>query len=297
MTLRRAAVLGSPIGHSKSPDLHGAAYRFLGLDIAYSRAEVDEARLGRFMVEDGAEPGWIGFSVTMPLKAAMVEHMTTTSPRVQNLGVLNTVVVQESAPDAPRRLHGENTDVDGIVTTLRDRGVQARPQGSFAVLGAGGTAAAAVAAGAELGFRRVVLYARSPEKAAASQPLAERLGMALEVRPLASLGEDLDEGSVEVVVSSLPPRAADPLAEHLPIRAAAGSPVLLDVAYDPWPSALAAAWQERGWEVASGLEMLLHQAVRQVELFTAGAENPAAELEPAEHARMVDAMRAAVGLP
>ncbi|WP_246126326.1 shikimate dehydrogenase [Nesterenkonia populi] len=296
---RRAAVLGSPIGHSKSPALHAAAYRHLGLEIGYARIEADETTLDDFLAGEGAEPGWVGFSVTMPLKAAMVRHMTTSSMRVQDLGVLNTVVIREAEEHhgGRRHLHGENTDVDGIVTTLREDGLSRDEPagGSFAVLGAGGTAAAALAAAAELGFGRARIYARTPEKAAAARPLAQRLGLELMIRPMAELGHDLADVRNSVVVSALPPSAADELVSQLP-PLGVPFPPLLDVAYDPWPSALAAAWQERGGRVVSGLHMLLHQAVKQVELFTAGTANPAAELSSAEHARMVDAMRAAAGL-
>lgn len=293
---RRAAVLGSPISHSKSPQLHSAAYRHLGVDISYSRIEVPEAGVDKFLADEGNQPGWAGWSVTMPLKTVMVPQMTTISPRVENLGVLNTVVVAEGG-DRARLLHGENTDVDGIVAALREQGTaRADPAaGAFAVLGAGGTAAAALAAAAELNFESVLVYARSPERAAAAQPLAQRLGLTLSLRPLAALGGDIGAGELGVVVSTLPPQAADILVEQLPNQHPS-SPVLLDVAYDPWPSVLAQAWAARGWPVTSGLHMLLHQAVRQVELFTATSSNPAGHQGHAEHTLMVQKMRAAIGL-
>ncbi|WP_120004802.1 shikimate dehydrogenase [Nesterenkonia muleiensis] len=293
----RAAVLGSPISHSKSPQLHGAAYEHLGLDIAYSRIELGETAVEQFLAGEGSKQGWLGWSVTMPLKAVMVPQMTTVSPRVQTLGVLNTVVIAED-PAGGRTLHGENTDVDGIVTALREQGVtrDEPAAGTCAVLGAGGTAAAALAAAAELNVAEVFVYARSLERAAAARPLAARLGLPLTLRPLAALGEDISAGLLKVVISTLPPHAADPLAKQLPDKSAA-RPVLLDVAYDPWPSAIAHEWARRGWPVTSGLEMLLHQAVRQVELFTERTHNPAAVQNAADRSLMVQRMRAAVGLP
>lgn len=71
---------------------------------------------------------------------------------------------------------------------------------------------------------------------------------------------------------------------------------LLDVAYDPWPSALASSWQTAGGTVISGLQMLLHQAVKQVELFTAATCRPAAQLDSADRTAMLGRMRAAVGM-
>lgn len=292
----RAAVLGSPISHSKSPLLHTAAYEHLGVDIGYSRIEVNHDEVEQFLSQQGSGPGWIGWSVTMPLKAAMVTHMTSISPRVQTLGALNTVLVAEQV-EGSRALHGENTDVDGIVAALQEQGItrDEPAAGIFAVLGAGGTSAAALAAAAELNFAEVVIFARDPGRAAASESIAERLELPLTVRPLSALGDSISRGLLDVIVSTLPPRAADALVPHLP-AAHDSPPVLLDVAYDPWPSALAQAWSQRGWSVTSGLEMLLHQAVRQVELFTERTWNPAAIQNDADHFLMVRRMRTAIGL-
>ncbi|TLP79394.1 shikimate dehydrogenase [Nesterenkonia sphaerica] len=293
---RRAAVLGSPISHSRSPQLHAAAYEHLGVDIRYTRYEVDESTVGDFLSQRANEPDWLGWSVTMPLKAAMVPHMNHISDRVQTLGVLNTVLIGQDS-EGRRTLRGENTDVDGIVQALGEQGItpQQPADATFAVLGAGGTAAAALAAAAELRARQVLLYARNEQRAEASAVLARQLGLKLTIRPLTALGEDLHHRRLDVVVSTLPPRAADTLATQLPAHCEP-QPVLLDVAYDPWPSALAHAWMQRGWAVTSGLEMLLHQAVRQVELFTENTWNPAAIQNDADHFMMVRKMRSAIGL-
>ena len=288
---RRAAVLGHPIGHSLSPTLHGAAYRLLGVAIEYSRRAIDLEALPQFLAGEGAEDGWVGWSVTMPLKAAMVDHMTSISDRVDALGVLNTVV------HGPDGLHGENTDVDGIVTALGDAGLRkdmVPGADGFGIIGAGATATASLAAAAELGFSEVRIYARSPGQVAALQPIGEALGVRCQARHLEDLREDLSGDELSAVVSTLPPRAADTLASQVPHLT---RPLpLLDVAYDPWPSMLAQAWERAGGHVISGLVMLLHQAVAQVELFTAHLSRPAGVLSPDQHEAMVERMRAAVGL-
>src|SRR5690606_20326102 len=106
----RAGVLGHPIGHSKSPALHAAAYRVLGLDVDYRAHDVRPEQLAGFVAglrtADPAAVDWLGLSVTMPLKAAMVGLMDSVSSRVERLGVLNTVV---RAGDGA--LTGHNTDV------------------------------------------------------------------------------------------------------------------------------------------------------------------------------------------
>lgn len=289
----RAAVLGHPIGHSKSPLLHAAAYEHLGLEIDYTRIDLEETGVEGFLQKRTQEQSWLGWSVTMPLKAALVPHMAVISERVKTLGVLNTVIRQPSGA-----LHGENTDVDGIVEALREAGLSRASTGAaarpFGILGAGATAAAALAAAAELGFGRAVVYARSPERAASLQPVADALGIRVSFRSFTEFASAPDAPAA--VVSTLPPRAADGLASALGEEGAVAGIPLLDVAYDPWPSALALAWEWAGGTVVSGLVMLLHQAVRQVELFTAAAGRPAGGQSAQERAAMVRRMRTAVGL-
>ncbi|WP_010525642.1 shikimate dehydrogenase [Nesterenkonia sp. F] len=311
--IARAAVLGSPIGHSLSPALHGAAYAHLGLAAQYTRRDVDVEGLDAFLRAADADPSgppWLGWSVTMPLKAAMVEHMDAVSERVRRLGVLNTVVHRDG------RRRGENTDVDGIVAALREAGPEGlRPagggaSGAFVIVGAGATAAATLAAAAELGFAEVRCHARAPERAEALRPVGETLGLRLSTLPLEDLVDDLagrgEHPAPAAVVSTLPPGAADGLAEQIAASSAApgaaGAPStagvpLLDVAYDPWPSRLATAWESLGGAVVSGLSMLLHQAVAQIDLFTAATRRPAADEPPASRAAMIAAMRTSVGLP
>lgn len=298
--VRRAAVLGHPIAHSQSPFLHSAAYDFLGLDIDYRRIDVPEALLPEFLAGEGAATGWLGWSVTMPLKSAMVDAVAHRSPRVQALGVLNTVIHRPGAQaDAAATLHGENTDVDGIVAALGEAGLRStadRDEASFGIIGAGATATAALAAAAELGYTHVRSYARSAQRAAELEPIARSLGLKLRILPLVGLIDDLrdETASPEAVVSTLPPRAADELARAVPNLPTAVP--LLDVAYDPWPSQLASSWESAGGHVVSGLVMLLHQAVKQVELFTANTESPAGELPSESHAALVAKMRRSIGL-
>jgi shikimate dehydrogenase len=187
--------------------------------------------------------------------------------------VLNTVVVSRDEGDAGQgavRLSGHNTDVAGIVGALRHAG--ARAGAGAVVLGGGGTAAAAVAALAGLGAASVTICLRRPEKAAPLVELAAGFGLPCQVLPLQAAAGCL--GTADLVVSTLPPRAADPVAVQLAPEDGRGAGpalagrVLLDVAYDPWPSRIAAAWQGRGGTIVAGIEMLIYQAVEQVRLFS-----------------------------
>jgi shikimate dehydrogenase len=296
MTLR-AAVLGHPISHSKSPALHRAAYAHLGVDIAYSAIDVTEAALPDFMrqvrAEVRADGSWRGLSVTMPLKSAMVREVDEVRGVGSALGVVNTVAF-ESDGEATR-LVAYNTDVTGIVNALRYAGAASAP--AAVILGGGGTAAAAIAALKELGAVSAEVFVRDVSRAAEARAASAAVGVPIRVLPLA--GAAAAVAAADVVISTLPPRAADALAGELAEELAAypssalpahGSPgVLLDVAYDPWPSRIAAVWQEAGGTVVPGLEMLIYQAVEQVRHFTGLGE--------ALPAGVTDVMCDAVGAP
>ncbi len=210
----------------------------------------------------GLDESWAGLSLTMPLKTAVLPLLDELDPVALATGAANTVVL---GADGARR--GWNTDVDGLVAALTERaGLPEHP--TAVVVGAGATARSAVAALARLGAELVVVHARRPEATGDLQETAARSGVRVEVR-----GWDLAEGdlAVDVVVSTTPSGASDGLAALVPERPG----VLLDVVYDPWPTPLAASWSTAGGTVASGLDLLLHQAVRQVALMT--GRTPAVE--------------------
>ncbi|MGH3555385.1 MAG: shikimate dehydrogenase [Mycobacterium sp.] len=247
---RKAGVLGSPITHSRSPQLHLAAYRALGLaDWTYERIECGAEELPG--VVGGFGPEWVGVSVTMPGKFAALRFADERTARAELVGSANTLV------RTPRGWRADNTDIDGVTGAL------GAASGRAVVSGSGGTAPAAIVGLAELGVSRITVVARNPDKAARLVELGERVG--IETRFC-----DLDSGAVAdevaaagVLVSTLP---ADVAARHA--ETFAGAPVLLDAVYDPWPTPLAAAVAAAGGRVISGLQMLLHQAFAQVEQFT-----------------------------
>lgn len=267
---RRAAVLGHPIGHSKSPLLHRAAYEFLGFRCTYDAVDVPEDRAAAFAATlrepDAAEPRWAGLSVTMPLKAALLPAMDRLTSMAAALRVLNTVTFDYT--DNGVVLTGHNTDVAGIVNALRHAG--SRPAPRIAILGSGGTACAAVAAAGALGAATVDVYARRFPAAADGTVAVQAAGSRTETPLSLRSWEEAATAcqAADVVISTLPPRAADSLADTV----TSGAPdlsgtVLLDVAYDPWPSRIARVWADRGGRIVPGQEMLIYQAVEQVRLF------------------------------
>ena len=247
---RRAGVLGSPIAHSRSPDLHLAAYRALGLrDWTYERIECGAEELPG--VVGGFGPEWVGVSVTMPGKFAALRFADEHTERAAVVGSANTLV------RTPAGWRADNTDIDGVAGALGSA------SGRALVCGSGGTAPAAVVGLAELGVTGITVVARDPQKAARLVDLGTRIGVATRFCGLDS-GELANEvAAAEVLVSTVP---ADVAARYA--GTFAPIPVLLDAVYDPWPTPLAAAVTAAGGRVISGLQMLLHQAFSQVEQFT-----------------------------
>ncbi|WP_406306084.1 shikimate dehydrogenase [Streptomyces sp. NBC_00885] len=265
-TKRRAAVLGSPIAHSLSPVLHRAAYAELGLDDwSYDRFEVDEAGLPGFV--EGLDDSWAGLSLTMPLKRAILPLLDGISDTAASVEAVNTVVFTEDG----RRL-GDNTDIPGMIAALRERGVD--KVASAAVLGAGATAASALAALARICTGPVVACVRSQARAEEMRGWGERLGVDVVIADWTEAATVLE---APLVIATTPAGATDALAAEVPERPG----TLFDVLYEPWPTALAAAWSGHGGDVVGGLDLLVHQAVLQVEQMTGRAPAPLAAMRAA----------------
>ena len=293
--LRRAYVLGHPIAHSLSPALHRAAYAYLGeANLEYDRRDTLPDDLPAIMrgVRNPAgteeAPYIAGLSVTMPLKTAVIQYCDELSETARVTGAVNTVYPRGE------KVLGDNTDVIGIVNALLHAGLKPNHERDEpAVIGGGATAISALTALHQLGYSRVSVYARSLHKLGSVQEAADRLGVQLEQISLAEMPQNLAEHGHHPVVSTLPAHAADEWASQLSglkDASATHRPVLLDVAYNPWPSVLASAWEANGGTVVSGLEMLLYQAVEQVLLFTDRT------LSEGELLGLVNAMCAAVDL-
>ena len=255
----RCAVLGDPIAHSLSPALHRAGYAAVGLDWSYDAVRVPGDGLGDFLAGLGDE--WRGLSLTMPLKRRALALAATVTDRARLAGGANTLVLEGGVV-----VRADNTDLPGAVAAVRER--YDGPVTAGTVLGGGATAASTGLALVELGARRVRLLARTPERAGAA-------AAAIAAHPLAPDVEvgGLADGPVEgeVVVSTIPAAAQDPAL----VRRCAGAPVVFEVVYDPWPTPLAAS--AAGRVLVGGLDLLVHQAVLQFELFT-GVAGPLAAM-------------------
>ena len=273
--VRRAGVVGSPVEHSLSPVLHEAAYGELGLaGWSYGKYECSAEDLAGLV--EGLGPEWAGLSVTMPGKRAALALASGHTERALAVGAANTLVHREDGGwDA------DCTDVAGVTGALRAAGGFVGGSRGL-LLGAGGTAAAALAGFAELGLSEVMLAVREPTRASEALETARGVGLRVRVERLDTVDLGAAAAASDVVVSTLPAGAVDAdVAERL-----ARASCLLDVVYHPWPTPLATAVQRAGGGLGTGLDMLLHQAFGQVEQFTG---------HTAPRERMRDALYGATG--
>lgn len=263
----RHGVVGDPIAHSLSPVLHRAGYAALGIPARYDAVQVPEGTLASYVA--GLGPAWRGLSVTAPLKREALALATTVTERATLAGGANTLV---------RGVDGwaaDNTDLPGAVAAIRER--YDGPASVATIIGAGATAASTGLALADLGVRTIRLLARDPARAAeTAAALARDPRVEVDLLPL-------DGAAVvgEIVVSTIPVAAqTDAL-----VAATCGAAVVFEVVYDPWPSPLAAAAQERGQALVSGLDLLVHQAVLQFAMFT-GHNGPLESMRKAGEAAL-----------
>lgn len=255
------AVLGSPIVHSKSPVIHQAAYRVLSEDWAYSRFEVAKGGLKRFIENDGILHD--GFSVTMPLKENAFQFATTHDIFSELTGAANTLVKIDSIWNA------FNTDIFGIVQAISLNSSSIIT--SALILGSGATAKSALVALAQISPNaEVKIWARNKAAREGLIDFGKSIGLNISLARFIRVAIK----KTDLTISTLPGGATDDLATKLAKRKALKPRgLLLDVAYDPWPSKLATFWTTRSQPVVSGLEMLLWQAVAQIRIFKFGNAN------------------------
>jgi len=266
----RCGVLGDPIAHSLSPVLHRAGYVALGLPWEYDAHRVAAGGLAQFVA--GLDASWRGLSLTMPLKREAVALADSLSEPARLCGAANTLLLGEAG------ISGDNTDIPGAVAALADRGITAVR--SATILGGGATATSVGLALADLGATEVRLLVREPSRAAATAT-----ALAAHPRSPRVLVEELATAAVtgDVVVSTIPASAQGGDV----VTRCAGRSAVFEVVYDPWPTPLAAAALRRGQVLVSGLDLLVHQAAAQFELFT-GLRAPLAVLRDAGERALVE---------
>jgi shikimate dehydrogenase len=248
-------VIGHPVAHSRSPAMHAAAYRALGLDWEYTAIDVAPDELPAFVagLRDG---GFAGVNVTIPHKTAVLAHCDELSDEARRCGSVNTLLVGEEG------VRGETTDGAGLLWALGD----VEPADAL-VLGAGGAARAAVAALANAGWR-VTVSARRADA-------AEALGVGAVPWPPA-------EGA-RLIVNATPLGQAPAAADAVPGTGLIDpGTIVCDLAYrgDGTPTPLIEAARERGARAVDGIDVLVGQGIYAFELFT-GVAAPVAVMRAA----------------
>ncbi len=231
------AVLGSPISHSKSPLIHNAAFAASGTAADYVAMEV-AGNLAGFITDQSDK--FSGFSLTMPLKEEALNFADRADSLAIATGAANTLIRTANGWDA------YNTDVFGIQQAVAGTRFK-----SVSVIGTGATARSAIVAMQQLD-KQVSLWGRN---ANAVKQLSAEFDLAAQPQFHKACDADL-------VISTLPPKTLD---EYLPTLKSQPRGVLLDVAYDPWPSKAGELWG--AGKTISGIEMLLWQALGQQRLF------------------------------
>lgn len=255
MAERAACIIGYPVGHSRSPKLHGYWINKYGLDAEYRAEEVSPDEFPDF-VSHLADRGYVGANVTMPHKDAALLH-SSPDDRAKSVGAANTLWLDNGA------LRSTNTDVDGFVSALdvASPGWHERTESAI-VLGAGGGSRAAIYGLLDRGIRQVTVVNRTFSKA---RELQDAFGPAVVPGEWDRLSDLMSGARLLVNTTSLGMHGQPPL--ELDLSVLAGNAVVSDIVYIPLKTPLLRAAEDRGFAVANGLDMLLHQAVRGFELW------------------------------
>ncbi len=252
---RLAALFGYPARYSLSPSLHNAAYAAMGIDARYVVLPVQPEDLGVAVASVRAFD-MLGASVTLPHKEGVIEFLDEISPTANALNAVNTIV------NDSKRLIGHNTDGDGFVTSLNTDAGFTPAQQSCVVLGAGGAARAVVLALANAGASEIAIINRTPERSAACVDLAPQI---------ARIGTTSDIATASLVVNATPvgQHGVGP-ADETPVDTALLSDqhLVVDLIYVPEQTQLLINAEKQGAQTLNGLGMLIHQAARQIELWT-----------------------------
>jgi shikimate dehydrogenase len=257
MTVPYAEVIGDPIAHSKSPEIHKFWLNKLGIPGAYRATRVADADLATFMARRAADPDWRGCNVTIPHKIAVMDHVGDPGGVRTSIGAMNTVL-----RDRTGVLTGTNTDAGGFYLPIAGLPLDGRP---VAVVGTGGAAHAVLFALSRVGVGPVTLLARNPLKGAA---LLARFGLRGKVQAL-----DVPLPPVALLVQTTQLGMTGQASLDLDLSPLPDDAVVYDIVYAPLLTPLLAAAEARGLDTVDGLEMLIGQAALAFELFF-GAEPP-----------------------
>ncbi|QIE56296.1 shikimate dehydrogenase [Pikeienuella piscinae] len=245
-----AGVMGWPVAHSRSPEIHGYWLKKYGIQGSYERVPSDPSDF-ETDVHRLRDSGWRGVNVTIPHKEAALSLADEATPRARAIGAANTITFSRSG-----RILADNTDAFGFIENLKERaGASWRREAPAIVLGAGGAARAVVHALLESGARTVTLANRTQSRAEA---LATAFGPPARAVEWAGIGEALAGAGLIVNTTSAGMDGRPPL--DIDFAAAPADVIVTDIVYTPLITPFLDAATARGLIAIDGLGMLLHQA-------------------------------------
>jgi shikimate dehydrogenase len=265
--MKKAYLLAHPAGHSLSPAMHNAAFKYLSIDGCYEAVDAAPKHLAE-LVQGLRESGAYGANVTIPHKLAVMPLMDKLSKAAKTIGAVNTIVNQDG------ELIGHNTDAAGFLQGLEDERVYLRKKVAV-MLGAGGAARAVAYALLNSGVAKLWIYNRTPEKAAELVKEFAKVGSA------AILREDelpfiIRQAEILVNTTSvgMEHNGVAPDESPLPDGLLPKQGFVCDIVYRPTKTKLLHDSREANLKIQNGLPMLVYQGAEAFRLWT-GQEAPA----------------------
>ncbi len=266
------ALLGSPVSHSISPQMHNESFRLLGLDYVYLAFDIKPEQL-RKAVSGLKTAGISGFNLTMPLKVHILPYLDELTPAASLAGAVNTVIVQDG------RLIGHTTDGVGYMRSVSDAGFDIIGK-KMTLLGAGGAATAICVQAALDGVSSIDMFKRKnatwDKTAAFCERVASETGCnirLLDIGDNSLLGDSISGSAILTNATSVgmePKSDASPILD--PYMLAEGL-IVSDIIYNPRETLLMKQAKERGCPCFNGMYMLLYQGAAAFECWT-GQEMP-----------------------
>ena len=246
-----AGVIGSPVSHSKSPNIHAYWMKTAGIKGYYIPIDVSSSDLEK-VLETLPKIGFSGLNVTIPHKESVLEHCDRVSPSAKIMGAANALTFGEKG-----EVFADNTDGYGFIESLRQNVPDWRPGGDqIVILGAGGAARAITWSLLNLGAYNILISNRTRSRAEA---LRREFGSDLHVHDWEEINDLISEASLLVNTTSLGMRGMPPLrVQHDRLARKA---VVCDIVYAPLQTNLLRNAKKQGCTCVDGLGMLLHQAV------------------------------------
>jgi shikimate dehydrogenase len=280
--MKRAYLLAHPAGHSLSPAMHNAAFKYLSIDGRYEAVDVTHEHLAE-LVQGLRDPDVYGANVTIPHKLAVMPMMDRLSKAAKTIGAVNTIVNQNG------ELVGHNTDAAGFLQGLEDERVYLRKKVAV-MLGAGGAARAIAYALLNSGVAKLWVYNRTPERAAELVKEFAKVGSAAVLKQ-EELPFIIRQAEILVNTTSVGMEHSDaksgnklPNESPLPEGLLPKQGFVCDIIYRPAKTKLLHDAREANLKIQNGLPMLVHQGAEAFRLWTGQEPPPQVMMEAAKNA-------------